>query len=99
MEQMLIQLMPLFLIFAIFYFLLIRPQQRRAKEHREMVAAVQRGDKIVSSGGVRGKVVKVIGDTDVDVLYTKRGVWYAVKSDFDKGRFPTKKEAIEWLKS
>ena len=67
MEQMLIQLMPLFLIFAIFYFLLIRPQQRRAKEHREMVAAVQRGDKIVSSGGVRGKVVKVIGDTDVEV--------------------------------
>ena len=66
MEQMLIQLMPLFLIFAIFYFLLIRPQQRRAKEHREMVAAVQRGDKIVSSG-VRGKVVKVIGDTDVEV--------------------------------
>ena len=67
MEQMLIQLMPLFLIFAIFYFLLIRPQQRRAREHREMVAAVQRGDKIVSSGGVRGKVVKVIGDTDVEV--------------------------------
>ncbi len=67
MEQMLIQLMPLFLIFAIFYFLLIRPQQRRAKEHREMVAAVQRGDKIISSGGVRGKVVKVIGDTDVEV--------------------------------
>ncbi len=67
MEQMLIQLMPLFLIFAIFYFLLIRPQQRRAKEHREMVAAVQRGDKIVSSGGVRGKVVKVIGETDVEV--------------------------------
>ena len=67
MEQMLIQLMPLFLIFAIFYFLLIRPQQRRAKEHREMVAAVQRGDKIVSSGGVRGRVVKVIGDTDVEV--------------------------------
>ena len=67
MEQMLIQLMRLFLIFAIFYFLLIRPQQRRAKEHREMVAAVQRGDKIVSSGGVRGKVVKVIGDTDVEV--------------------------------
>ena len=67
MEQMLIQLMPLFLIFAIFYFLLIRPQQRRAKEHREMVAAVQRGDKIVSSGGVRGQVVKVIGDTDVEV--------------------------------
>ena len=67
MEQMLIQLMPLFLIFAIFYFLLIRPQQRRAKEHKEMVAGVQRGDKIVSSGGIRGKVVKVIGEFDVEV--------------------------------
>ena len=59
MEQMLIQLMPLFLIFAIFYFLLIRPQQRRAKEHREMVAAVQRGDKIVSSGGVRLSLIHI----------------------------------------
>ena len=67
MEQMLIQLMPLFLIFAIFYFLLIRPQQRRAKEHKEMVAAVQRGDKIGTSGGIRGKINKVIGDTDVEV--------------------------------
>ena len=67
MEQMLVQLMPLFLIFAIFYFLLIRPQQRRAKEHEEMVAGVQRGDKIVSSGGIRGKVVKVVGDFDVEV--------------------------------
>ena len=67
MEQMLVQLMPLFLIFAIFYFLLIRPKQRRAKEHKEMVAGVQRGDKIVSSGGIRGKVVKVVGDFDVEV--------------------------------
>jgi preprotein translocase subunit YajC len=67
MEQMLIQLMPLFLIFAIFYFLLIRPQQRRAKEHKEMVAGVQRGDKVVSSGGIRGKVVKVVGEFDVEV--------------------------------
>ena len=70
MEQMLVQLMPLFLIFAIFYFLLIRPQQRRAKEHKEMVAGVQRGDKIVSSGGIRGKVVKVVGDFDVEVFCT-----------------------------
>ena len=67
MEQMLVQLMPLFLIFAIFYFLLIRPQQRRAKEHKEMVAGVQRCDKIVSSGVIRGKVVKVVGDFDVEV--------------------------------
>ena len=58
MEQMFVQLLPLFLIFAIFYFLLIRPQQKRAKQHREMVAAVQRGDKIITSGGIKGKVIK-----------------------------------------
>ena len=61
------QLIPLFLIFAIFYFLLIRPQQKRAKQHKEMVAAVQRGDKILSSGGMRGKVIRVINDNDVEV--------------------------------
>tara|TARA_B100000427_G_scaffold329102_1_gene344088 strand:- start:1493 stop:1765 length:273 start_codon:yes stop_codon:yes gene_type:complete len=67
MGEMFIQLMPLFLIFAIFYFLLIRPQQKRAKQHKEMVAAIQRGDKILSSGGMRGKVIRVINDNDVEV--------------------------------
>ena len=67
MGEMFIQLIPLFLIFAIFYFLLIRPQQKRAKQHKEMVAAVQRGDKILSSGGMRGKVIRVINDNDVEV--------------------------------
>ena len=67
MGEMFIQLMPLFLIFAIFYFLLIRPQQKRAKQHKEMVAAIQRGDKVLSSGGMRGKVIRVINDSDVEV--------------------------------
>ena len=67
MGEMFLQLMPLFLIFAIFYFLLIRPQQKRAKQHKEMVAAIQRGDKILSSGGMRGKVIRVINDNDVEV--------------------------------
>tara|TARA_X000000368_G_scaffold120257_1_gene94201 strand:- start:164 stop:436 length:273 start_codon:yes stop_codon:yes gene_type:complete len=67
MGEMFVQLMPLFLIFAIFYFLLIRPQQKRAKQHKEMVAAIQRGDKILSSGGMRGKVIRVINDNDVEV--------------------------------
>ena len=67
MEQMFVQLLPLFLIFAIFYFLLIRPQQKRAKQHREMVAAVQRGDKIITSGGIKGKVIKVVNDTVVEL--------------------------------
>ena len=68
MGEMFVQLMPLFLIFAIFYFLLIRPQQKRAKQHKEMVAAIQRGDKILSSGGMRGKVVRVINDNDIDLI-------------------------------
>tara|TARA_B100000965_G_scaffold132116_1_gene110117 strand:+ start:50 stop:322 length:273 start_codon:yes stop_codon:yes gene_type:complete len=67
MGEMFVQLMPLFLIFAIFYFLLIRPQQKRAKQHKEMVAAIQRGDKILSSGGMRGKVVRVVNDNDIEV--------------------------------
>ena len=67
MGEMFVQLMPLFLIFAIFYFLLIRPQQKRAKQHKEMVAAIQRGDKILSSGGMRGKVIRVVNDNDIEV--------------------------------
>ena len=67
MDQLFVQLMPLFLIFAVFYFLLIRPQQRRVKEHKAMVSAIQRGDKIVTSGGMKGKVVRVINDFDIEV--------------------------------
>ncbi|RMF13289.1 MAG: preprotein translocase subunit YajC [Alphaproteobacteria bacterium] len=55
-------LVPLLLVFAIFYFLIIRPQNKRLKAHREMVAAVKRGDTIVTSGGLIGKVTKVTDD-------------------------------------
>ncbi len=54
-----IQIMPFLLIFVIMYFLIIRPQQKRLKDHREMVAAVRRGDKVVTGGGPIGKVTKV----------------------------------------
>ena len=67
MVQLFVQLMPLFLIFGVFYFLLIRPQQRRVKEHKAMVSAIQRGDKILTSGGMKGKVVRVINDFDIEV--------------------------------
>ena len=53
---------PLILMFAIFYFLLIRPQQKKAKAHREMVAALKKGDKVVSSGGLHGVVTGVTDD-------------------------------------
>ncbi len=52
-------LLPIILIFIVFYFLLIRPQQKKAKEHRDMVEAVKRGDQVVTAGGIIGKVTKV----------------------------------------
>ncbi|UWQ22743.1 preprotein translocase subunit YajC [Jannaschia sp. W003] len=58
---------PLILIFAIMYFLLIRPQQKKVKEHRAMVDALRRGDQIVTQGGLIGKVVKVRDDNEVEV--------------------------------
>jgi preprotein translocase subunit YajC len=53
------QFLPIILIFVIFYFLLIRPQQKKMKEHRAMVEALRRGDQVVTSGGIVGKVSKV----------------------------------------
>ena len=58
---------PLILIFAIMYFLLIRPQQKRAKEHKAMVAALRRGDQVVTQGGLIGKVSKVKDESEVEV--------------------------------
>jgi len=61
----LISLMPLVLIFVVFYFLLIRPQQKKMKAHREMIGALKRGDKVLTSGGIIGSVVKVEESEDV----------------------------------
>lgn len=58
---------PLILIFAIMYFLLIRPQQKKVKEHKKMVDALRRGDQIVTQGGLIGKVTKVVDDNEVKV--------------------------------
>lgn len=62
------QFIPLILIFVIFYFFLIRPQQKRIKDHKLMVAALKRGDEVVTSGGIVGKVERVLGDDKVDIL-------------------------------
>ena len=61
------QFIPLILIFAIMYFLLIRPQQKKVKEHQAMVAAIRRGDIVVTQGGLIGKVTKVKEDNEVEV--------------------------------
>jgi preprotein translocase subunit YajC len=55
------------LIFVIFYFFLIRPQQKKAKEHKAMVAALKRGDEVVTSGGIVGKVERILGEDKLDL--------------------------------
>nr|WP_274943656.1 preprotein translocase subunit YajC [Govania unica] len=62
--NMLMTLLPFVLIAVVFYFLLIRPQQKRLKEHRAMIGDVKRGDTVVTGGGFIGKVTKVIDDSD-----------------------------------
>jgi len=54
---------PLIILFVIFYFLLIRPQQKRAKEHKQMISALQKGDNVVTSGGIHGRITAVNEDT------------------------------------
>jgi preprotein translocase subunit YajC len=61
------QFLPLILIFAIMYFLLIRPQQKKAREHRAMVDAVRRGDQVITQGGLIGKVTKVKDEGEIEV--------------------------------
>ena len=61
------QFVPLILIFAIMYFLLIRPQQKKVKEHQAMVGAVRRGDQVVTQGGLMGKVTKVKEENEIEV--------------------------------
>ena len=64
----LVQFVPFVLIFVIMWFLIIRPQQRRVRAHQEMIKNVRRGDTVVTSGGIIGKVTKVVEDaTDVEV--------------------------------
>ncbi|MEM7221726.1 MAG: preprotein translocase subunit YajC [Pseudomonadota bacterium] len=60
-------LLPLVLIFVVFYMLLIRPQQKKMKQHRNMVANLRRGDKVVTAGGLLGQVTKVVSDTELQV--------------------------------
>ena len=66
-SDFLVQLFPLVLIFIVFYFLLIRPQQSKMKAQKEMLGGVKRGDRVVTGGGIIGLVTKVIGDNELQV--------------------------------
>ena len=62
------QFIPLILIFVIFYFFLIRPQQKRVKDHKTMVASLKRGDEVITSGGIIGTIDKVMEDDRIEVI-------------------------------
>jgi preprotein translocase subunit YajC len=66
-SDMMMSLLPFVLIFIIMYFLILRPQQRRVKQHQEMVKSLRRGDTVISSGGLVGKVTKVVDDDQIEV--------------------------------
>jgi preprotein translocase subunit YajC len=80
---------PLVLVFLIFWFLMIRPQQRRMKEHQAQIAAVKKGDRVVTGGGLIGKVTKVT-DTEVEVELGQGVRVTAVKSTLTQVVDPTK---------
>ena len=81
------QILPLVLIFAVFYFLLIRPQQKRLKAHKAMVEAVKRGDTVVTAGGLIGKVTKV-ADEEVTIELADGVKVKAVKGTLSDVRTP-----------
>ena len=66
-NSMLMSLLPFALIFVIMYFLILRPQQKKVKDHAELVKNIRRGDTVITSGGLVGKVTKVVDDDQVEV--------------------------------
>ena len=74
------QFIPLILIFVIFYFFLIRPQQKKVKDHKLMVAALKRGDEVVTSGGIVGKIERVLDDDKLELLISENVTVLIVKS-------------------
>jgi preprotein translocase subunit YajC len=74
------QFVPLILIFVIFYFFLIRPQQKKVKDHKSMVAALKRGDEVITSGGIVGTIERVHEDDKIDLSISENVTVKVVKS-------------------
>ena len=83
------QFIPLILIFVIFYFFLIRPQQKKVKEHKAMVEGLKRGDKVITSGGITGTVERVIDNDKVGVEIAENVKVEIVKTTGIQGLFNT----------
>ena len=73
MNETFASFLPLILIFVVFYFLLIRPQQRKMKEHKEMISKIKRGDEILTAGGVYCKVLRVIDEEKIEAALSNNG--------------------------
>ena len=74
------QFIPLILISVIFYFFLIRPQQKKIKDHKVMVAALKRGDEVITSGGIIGRVERILGDDKIDLVISDNVTVQVVQS-------------------
>ena len=74
------QFIPLILIFVIFYFFLIRPQQKKVKDHKAMVVALKRGDEVITSGGIVGRIERVLDDDKIDLIISENVTIQVVKS-------------------
>ena len=80
MDSGIAQFIPLILIFVIFYFFLIRPQQKKVKDHKQMVENLKRGDKVVTSGGIVGTIERIIDAEKVEVIISENVKVEIVKS-------------------
>ena len=74
------QFVPLILIFVIFYFFLIRPQQKKIKDHKAMVSALKRGDSVVTSGGIVARVERILGNDKIEVTISDNVIVEVVQS-------------------
>jgi len=74
------QFIPLILIFVIFYFFLIRPQQKKIKDHKAMVSSLKRGDEVVTSGGIVGRIEKILGNDKVEIIISDNVTVQVVQS-------------------
>ena len=89
------QFIPLILIFVIFYFFLIRPQQKKVKEHKAMVESLKRGDKVVTSGGITGTVERLIDNDKVEVVIAENVKVEIVKSTGIQSLFNTNTQEVK----
>jgi preprotein translocase subunit YajC len=87
------QIFPFLLIFVIFYFLMIRPQQKRMKDHQAMIAAVKNGDDVITAGGIRARVTRVVDDSEVEVEIAPSVKVRVVKATLTQVINPTPKGA------